>query len=687
MRVLDARQGSPIAREALLETEIDGRTVVFDLMDGYFYNDPAAVQALFSRADVVFKRSFSAEKNRQFPGDISAKLRPLGLNYYVTCPGSPLDAERSAKSRLKQWALSTRCYPQDFEARLTRVRKKPRILFLTRLWDPEEPAVQQYPDLQAEWRQVNADRIELLHRLQSAFPAQFTGGVSDNTCARRQCPELIVPDMLTGKRAYLHRMQHTEICVASTGLHGSTGWKLAEYVAAGRAIVTEPLRYTLPGGFEEGKNYKTYTSPAQCEEQLRQLLADPAAILAWRSTMRTTIRCGCGRNSRCGRLCGSWKQGSCKGEKRGMEEQKRHSGFETMRILSMVMIILMHGIGHGGLGSAVPQGSAAFWIYWLLFILARVSTNCFVMLSGYYLSERKGPVHVGRLFRIGAQVWFYSMLTFCVAVKAGAVPLSAVNLLRALLPLTSNDYWFASAYFLMYLSVPVLNAVVQSLDRRQYKTLLLVALLLQSVWGTLFYWATDVTFVNNGYSFIWFYILYFIAAYFRKYRVTVPSGLCLLAYLAASAAGLFNRMLALRVENALHLNGFVNTVNGYQALATVIASAAMFLLFQNIHIRSDYWRRWVFRLAPLSFGVYLLHDSDFTRVLLWRLVDLPRFGGALLPSLAYLTGAVLLIAVVGYAVDAVYQRLYRLLRLPALETKLDALTACILQRIVGSEET
>lgn len=54
-----------------------------------------------------------------------------------------------------------------------------------------------------------------------------------------------------------------------------------------------------------------------------------------------------------------------------MEEQKRHSGFETMRILSMVMIVLMHGIGHGGLGSAAPQGSAAFWSYWLLFILAR----------------------------------------------------------------------------------------------------------------------------------------------------------------------------------------------------------------------------------------------------------------------------------------------------------------------------
>ena len=46
----------------------------------------------------------------------------------------------------------------------------------------------------------------------------------------------------------------------------------------------------------------------------------------------------------------------------------------------------------------------------------------------------------------------------------------------------------------------------------------------------------------------------------------------------------------------------------------------------------------------------------------------------------------LLIAVAGYAVDAVYQQLYRLLRLPALEEKVDTLTACILQRVVGSKE-
>ena len=111
LRVQDERQGSPIAREALLETEIDGRTVVFDLMDGYFYNDPAAVQALFSRADVVFKRSFSAEKNRQFPGDISAKLRPLGLNSvpHTLCSSSATSSSvlYCRRSRLCTTAFST----------------------------------------------------------------------------------------------------------------------------------------------------------------------------------------------------------------------------------------------------------------------------------------------------------------------------------------------------------------------------------------------------------------------------------------------------------------------------------------------------------------------------------------------------------------------------------------------------
>lgn len=36
-------------------------------------------------------------------------------------------------------------------------------------------------------------------------------------------------------------MKQSRICIATTGLHDSIGWKFAEYVVAGRTIVIEPL--------------------------------------------------------------------------------------------------------------------------------------------------------------------------------------------------------------------------------------------------------------------------------------------------------------------------------------------------------------------------------------------------------------------------------------------------------------
>ena len=76
----------------------------------------------------------------------------------------------------------------------------------------------------------------------------------------------------------------------------------------------------------------------------------------------------------------------------------RHAGFELLRILSMMMIVLMHGIGHGGLGTTAAPGTFPYFIYWLLFMLGRVSTNCFVMLTGYFMWQSK--TKASRLFRI-----------------------------------------------------------------------------------------------------------------------------------------------------------------------------------------------------------------------------------------------------------------------------------------------
>jgi hypothetical protein len=60
------------------------------------------------------------------------------------------------------------------------------------------------------------------------------------------------------------------------GLHGSNGWKLAEYVGLSRSIVSEPPEYAVPGTFAAPSHYLGFRSPESCVEQVSRLMDDVA---------------------------------------------------------------------------------------------------------------------------------------------------------------------------------------------------------------------------------------------------------------------------------------------------------------------------------------------------------------------------------------------------------------------------
>ena len=64
------------------------------------------------------------------------------------------------------------------------------------------------------------------------------------------------------------------------GLHGSIGWKIGEYVAAAKAIVSEKFAYSLPGDFSAGRNYLPYDSVEGCIEAVRFLCANKKRLYA-----------------------------------------------------------------------------------------------------------------------------------------------------------------------------------------------------------------------------------------------------------------------------------------------------------------------------------------------------------------------------------------------------------------------
>jgi hypothetical protein len=156
---------------------------------------------------------------------------------------------------------------------------------LTRLWDPAgekadfvESSVREQGA--ADRDSINRVRIECIEACRNAFPGHFIGGLAAGPYAGKVAPHLIVPDSMTDKRSFMGLVKASPICVATTGLHLSTGWRLGEYVTASRAIVSEKIRDVLPGPFRAPDNYLEFSTADELLRALRELIADRVLMKA-----------------------------------------------------------------------------------------------------------------------------------------------------------------------------------------------------------------------------------------------------------------------------------------------------------------------------------------------------------------------------------------------------------------------
>lgn len=272
--VEDYKRGQDLKIEGITEAIIDNRIkIAYDTMDGYNFNTKLMDDYL-DDVDYYFKRSYSKDYNRLFFPKNSNKIYPLSFNYDVSYFFNPMDFSHSLSDVLTLVRKMLLGYNIHAYERKPLIKRNNTILFMCRLWDPESKEVKNDCKAQAERRIINQMRIDIIRALRQKYGDSFLGGVYDNEYARKICPDLILGKKMTRKRHYLSIMKKSCICIASTGLHKSIGWKFAEYVVAGKAIVSEPLCYEVNGEFKKGRNYLEYSSVEECIKSVDILLRD-----------------------------------------------------------------------------------------------------------------------------------------------------------------------------------------------------------------------------------------------------------------------------------------------------------------------------------------------------------------------------------------------------------------------------
>ena len=142
---------------------------------------------------------------------------------------------------------------------------------------------------------------------------------------------------------------------------------------------------------------------------------------------------------------------------------KRNIGIDALKIVSMFMIVLLHIFGQGGILNTLPQFSTRYNITWLIEIMSLCSVNCFAIISGYLYVDKKYTFK--SLISLWFQVIFYSITIIGVLKLAVPERINYTYITKMFLPTMSHSYWYFTAYFGLYLFIPLLNIILKHCNK------------------------------------------------------------------------------------------------------------------------------------------------------------------------------------------------------------------------------
>ena len=353
---------------------------------------------------------------------------------------------------------------------------------------------------------------------------------------------------------------------------------------------------------------------------------------------------------------------------------KRNYGIDSLRIAAMFFVTALHIVGIGGIITGSTLLSPQFLTAQLLRIAMLCAVNCYALISGFAGWDKK-PKLSGLVF-LWLRAVLFCLLATCLFSRNHS--LDYKTWLSALLPVTTGQYWYLTAYTGLFVLMPLLNLAVEKMPKRELTVTLGGILLLFSVLPISP--LTDAFYLHDGYSVLWLAVMYLLGGYLGKYDVLSRFSRRTwgLIYLGSVLFAWAPRMLVLHWRPHYWYDAYGNILIEYTSPTMVLAAVSLVALFSRLRLPEGAGRR-ISRLSGRAFGIYLAHAHP----LVFRFLLEGRFaylGSASVPVLVFtILGAALGICLAGILYDwlltrAVLTGLLKLLRLDRLLKKLDRLT-------------
>ncbi|WP_408072492.1 acyltransferase [Butyrivibrio sp. JL13D10] len=291
---------------------------------------------------------------------------------------------------------------------------------------------------------------------------------------------------------------------------------------------------------------------------------------------------------------------------------KREYGIDLLRIISMMMVTMMHVNGHGGIINAATPFSAQYEFAWLLEDFFLVSINCFVMITGYVYFDKE--IKYYHLFTLWAEVLFYSLFILIGLKFLFPEDIGLINLWKAVIPTFYTDnnfsrYWFFTSYVGMFILSPFVSLGLKHFNKKQDITVFTGMFIIFSFLPTVL--GQEYAFcLNQGYSTLWFIVLYYTGGLIRKYNIfeKLTTHKWLLIYFICAILAWMIRYF-LEKQGVIEAIFALNSFDCYSSSLYLIGGIAMLCAFIRVKVTNPAVMAVISFFSPVCFGVYLIHDN------------------------------------------------------------------------------
>lgn len=356
---------------------------------------------------------------------------------------------------------------------------------------------------------------------------------------------------------------------------------------------------------------------------------------------------------------------------------ERNYGIDLMRIFAMLLVVVLHILGNGGVLGACKENSFKYCVGMLLHAGAFCAVNCYALVSGYvgWRSDRR----FSSICCMWLQVALYSVAISVILCFLRGQRLGIGSLAKEFLPITFGKYWYFTAYFGMWFFIPLMNSAVQNMPKRR----LGICLLLPAVIMIPIALLTGEFGLSNGYSVIWLCYLYLIGAYIARYELfkNVSAIKCIVVY-ALCALLTFASKYAIQAIRGTAGESLYN----YISPLVLLEGVALLVLFSKIKPPKKLYKL-ITTISATTFGVYLIHThpSVFTHVLKGNCAFLAEHS-------AFVTYLLVLALAVGIfiacsLIDFIREVLFKAFRIKKLLNVAEDFAACRLRRLLDKQNT